>query len=256
MSKLLIAGLSAFVLLTIGFAVLSSAEPAAPPYQPFTAVLETTRFDSDEKMKHSEVWIVAQRGDGARVRSRRLFNGERLNIRIIEQFDLGVRMVVDDLTKSKTTYALESYAKEVLEAWRSTGCTDASEESESGELLGHEVVKGVQVEPWGNQGWFTRTTSLKAPGLNCLEMHRTEELLDAEGALSTKNVHSIAFVTLGEPQEELFAFPSSVEYVERTPSEVMAEGARLRGSACCQSSFQAKDEAYYRSRQELSSDFN
>jgi hypothetical protein len=128
------------------------------------------------------------------------------------------RIIADGLTESVTTYNLQS---EVLQRMNlSKGACSATDGSNKRVLLGYEVVRSTSV--LGNDnGVELSSESWIAPQLNCLPLEETTFAGTAGVPPHVVSVKRVTKVAHGEPDESLFMVP--INYVERSPSVVMAE---------------------------------
>jgi len=251
MSRRLILSLSlACIVLGAASWILQPPEAAAvqveaSEIQPFT--LTRLHILSDftsggEVLRYESVFAEDSRGSTVELREPLVEGGE--GARIVVNTETEQRVVIEPLSRSVTTYGLPDTAvRQELEASR---CAQTAVRQQ---ILGIEVFLHREVRDLSG-GRKSETERWLAPSLGCIVLSETASLVDNEGTLSTQAVEAIS-LSLGSPSADLFSIPS--DFVERSPSQVAAERARLYPDVCPEctapSGRQAQqDAAYFNSR--------
>ena len=129
-------------------------------------------------------------------------------------------VVVEPLGESRVTYPLTAAAAVARAVKPSSSC--GGDAAPTGKVLGYDAVVAEKTQPLrGSEEVKTKTWM--APGLDCFPL-REEIYFFTEGKMTQRTVESVVNVVPGEPEAWIFQIPES--YVERTPSEAMAEAAR------------------------------
>lgn len=209
-----------------------------PPRQfvPFTAQVTGTYYQhpTGEVVKVVES-VSARRADGSRADM--WLDGRQ---RIVLGIHQKQRVSIDPLTESITTYPLSdrsvtSFTHVV------PGCTeDANAEHTS--LLGYDVVKSVDTK-----GVY-RVENWLAPKLDCLALKSTV-LLEVNGSMLPFTVVEAHSIAVGDPDQTLFEIPKS--FVERAPSQVLAEHDRRYPGGPKGCDFTKFDQAYQANRKSI-----
>lgn len=218
---------------------------------PFTATLMSRTFDSQGKLKTTQVYRVAERADGSRAEVRDLLNQESVGTRVVVDMDSRTRTAIDPITESKTTYQLRPDEIEFRKRVHGGFCA-SQEPRKRRVILGHEAYlvttnrKSVQSD---GSSVLTRVDSWHAPGLGCFVMAKSAYMIIG-GVVVSKTDAEVTSITLGEPDPGLFKVPN---YTERRPSEVFAELGKRRNAASADSPQCARtgdklDEVYLRAQ--------
>ena len=185
-----------------------------------TAEFVVKNYDAANRELVSSQDVFARRSDGSIVVVRKNVDNREVGIRRI--FDTSRRQSIslDPLTQSLLTYDLPSQEVEYLSA-PGSNCQERNPYLETAnepraKVLGFEVVH-LRGKPPGAEFYVNRWS---APALNCFVIR--EELTSSE----FKQVRSTVSIQLGEPDPSLFDVPGN--YVERSPSEIMALVAAQR----------------------------
>jgi len=182
-------------------------------------------------------YVYARRGDGSWVESASMETAKDVWVtqRMIHDYSASAHISIDPGTQSRTTYRYSAKEVDYLSTVPATCNSDSS--AAHVEMLGYDTVevKFSRLDRFNVTEW-------RAPRLNCfalkVEMDR--------GSLTV--IHQALDVEEGAPANSLFAIPST--YVERAPSEVMAEHARRfpsdqnASALATASNFKSFDEAY------------
>lgn len=255
-AALLLAGICA--LWAAHIPALSRAQTTSAPshFTPFTATYTVTEYGAAGLLspRRMDNGAFAARSDGSTVRllyRRSSTSAKPVVMRIVTDLSAGKRINIDPFSESTTTYPLS--ARQVASmAVPPTPCVGEP----AGQILGYEVRSGVETisghDKLGPALDETEETSWLAPALNCLAL-RTEASQFVAGEVVGRRVESYTDVKLGEPDPGLFAIPEN--YVERPPSQAMAEGARrnpgdpaLQCSSGCAATHSRFDEVYRRAQ--------
>lgn len=209
----------------IGFAAFGlvwalQSDVAGPT--PFTATIKETRYGADGQEVYAEFHLFAKRRDGSNVLVMRRQDPAEAWIEVKRITDVGARrtIVVDPATESITTYPLsETVVNEYSAATHN--CGGNPNEARSG-VTGHQIIplrrefalSGSKMAV--NEQWV-------APALGCFPI-RNSLTVKVDGKVVGTVVRDTLFLAEAEPASSYFNVPSG--YVERTPSEVLAEFAR------------------------------
>ncbi len=197
--------------------------------KPFVATYTTADFAGDNSLIEAEFRGYALRSDGASVVSfyrPSPAEGSKL-VSIHTVTDPGTRTAtrVAPLINSKVTYPLTQAQLEAERATLTASCVGERVEP----ILGYAVLKSqetisssasVQLGPAYDKIHFDRW---RAPALNCAPL-RTEVSFFKDGRLVQRRVATYLAIREGEPDSSLFKIPE--DYIERTPSDAVAEAAR------------------------------
>lgn len=187
--------------------------------------------------------IVAVRSDGshAELEERRDPTGSDrvLYLKKITDVIKAQQVVVDPWSESRVTYPRSPEGTAYMAAKPQTTCAGEPE----GKLLGYPVVLLEETKdlPAGPK---VQTRSWLAPGLDCYPLRR-EMRFSRDGKEFQLTIEAVSSVVEGAPESWLFEVPAN--YVERSPSEVIAENAKRypqQECAACSFGLQAKDQAY------------
>jgi hypothetical protein len=198
---------------------------------------------------HSEMRTLAVRSDGSSVelfhRKDPSGSGNVIFIRSILDVPNKQRVVVDPISESLITFPLVDQAVSAFAVRGATQCAGTS----SSPILGYDVA--VEEARDLTSGEELRVTSWRAASLNCTPLRREIAVLKA-GTEVQRITETVQTITEGEPDKSLFDIPQG--YVERQPSDAMAEAARRHPNdpdwRCpnCSQSQAHKDEAYWKHR--------
>ncbi len=205
----------------------SETESGPPAKMSALTITGVTRMAGSSGEELSFLTVFASRADGSSVDLRLMGDGKMAGNKAIFDLTRGQRVVVDPLSESTTTYALAPPEISRLRL-NASSCVGIGG-SERGEILGVEVVKIERRPPPSGNGNREEIEEWLAPSLNCYPLRRTATLYNSGRRLAVTTQEATS-ITLGEPDEELFAVPAG--YAERTPSEVYAERARRQGREC------------------------
>jgi hypothetical protein len=183
---------------TVHYVLTGSGPISGPPSQP----------GSDKQDQY-----FARRADGSTVQSRVVTgpDGKQYTQRTVADAAKGVRVVIDGVTQSITTYHLSKVAVAELRAPARRCGNDASPSGES--LMGHAVVRTVL----NANG---RIETFLAPDLGCVLLRERVYRPDANGNDRQVASKEAVAVMPGDPDPALFVIP---DWPERSPSEVTSE---------------------------------
>jgi hypothetical protein len=186
----------------------------------FTAEFVIKDYDAANRELRSVQEVIAQRGDGSIVRLRKRIDNREAGTKRMYDTSKRQSISVDPLTQSLLTYDLSPQEIEYLSA-PGSDCRKRNPYLEPvneppAKVLGFEVVH-LRGKPPGAEFHLDRWS---APALNCFIIR--EELASSEH----RQVRSTVSVELGEPEPSLFDVPAN--FVERSPSEIMALAAAQR----------------------------
>lgn len=183
---------------------------------PFTATVHENGFRPNEiGPAHSEYYVVGVRSDGseATVFRREGPDAKWFESRVVLNLTDRVRVTVEPLTQSLTTYPISARGVLFYQSVKTTECTRALG-AEKSTLLGYDVVKLHQVLAGG----ITRD-AWEALRLGCFPL---KEVLTLNSGY--RSVREVVFLHEGPPPAEFFQLPAG--YQEHSPSEVADEFAR------------------------------
>ncbi|MBV9302758.1 MAG: hypothetical protein JOY62_10800 [Acidobacteriaceae bacterium] len=202
------------------------------PTKPFQTIAETLAMRSDGSIS------IAR----PHVRVSTVPNSERLFVIRILDLESSRFTVVDQLTRSTTTYPSGSRGADPM-FQISENCSGKSDNS----ILGFSVVRQDHVQTTPSRRFTSRVW--RSAQLNCLPLRieKTVEHTPAEkGTLEIRTANS---VHLQSPPAWMFTVPS--DFTERKPSEVFAEAARIKGGGGESGGAAAADKAYERSKAQV-----
>jgi hypothetical protein len=169
----------------------------------------------------SRVIVYARRSDGSYVELTLRVNNEPRGVKRVVDTASWRAIAVDPLTRSTTTYRLTEAEVRHLQAPRGA-CTEhpglTLDPTAQHPILGYDVVHFTGKLPGSEHSiekWY-------APALNCLLL-RAEWYTDG-----FRNTQVTSSIVLGEPDASLYTIPG--DYVERTPSEVLALASAQQGN--------------------------
>ncbi len=235
----------------------ATASASQPPQtssetRPFIAIRSDVNLIPGQPSPMStEIRTIAVRTDGSNVellhRRDPSGSGKTVYIRSILDVPGRQRIVVDPISESLITYPLADAVTSAYRVHPVSKCAGVP----AGQILGYDVnveetslgpeQAGPAVDEMQIRAW-------RAARLNCLPLRR-EMTIFKGGQESQRIVESVVTVTEGEPDPSLFEIPQG--YVERQPSEAMAESARRypndKDWQCpnCSKSQANKDQAYF-----------
>lgn len=190
-------------------------------------------------------YVHATRRDGSWVRDmKRQIMPDRGwgDMRVVMDYSAGARTSVDPSTESLTTYP---YPRDVIAKLSTTpqACsTDPG--AKHATFLGYDTVVVERTLRGSGDGDPGKITEWRAPELNCFALKHTLER-ELPG-LRVRVEREALLVKEGDPFPDLFEIPAG--YVQRSPSEVMAERGRrfpAEGLAAAPASdFETLDHTY------------
>jgi hypothetical protein len=187
---------------------------------PFEVVMVERQYRvGAEAPVRTENYLFARRSDGSSVKSipmQIMPHGGWANQRIIEDFAAHLRTSIDPSTESLTTYR---YSRQVV-AKLSTPTSVCSDDPQAAhvQVLGYDTVVATHTAPGPGAG--IEVKQWRALQLNCFALQEEAGSPDDKWATTREAL----LVKEGPPPASLFEIPAG--YVERAPSEVMAERAR------------------------------
>lgn len=227
--------LSAGVVLRLTIDRLSAQE--ASNRVPFTMTqVYTVTSPSGNRLAQRQEIVLAVKSDGSFAqRTQGFSDAATVSFDRREVFDAttGTITGVDSFTQSNTTSFLTESVRSSLTAPIDTTCKtrlhpNSTVKQNGGSMLGYRVVKTTENSQLPDGGTVT-TTEWRAPELNCFPL-RKQVTFVSPGGTATVNLREVKTVVTGEPDPGLFDVPAN--YTERSPSEVAAETARLKGIPC------------------------
>lgn len=190
---------------------------------PFTAAMvERSYSGTSTKPSSVENYLYARRREGSWVRDikRQLLpNGGWADMRVVEDYTRGSRIVVDPGTESVVTYPYSAKAVGRLSAVPASCSADPSAQHTN--FLGYDTVVVTRSLP-GPADETRKATYWAAPALNCFAL-KEEITRECKICINSRNTREALLVSEGDPPSALFEIPTN--YVERTPSQVFAEFA-------------------------------
>jgi hypothetical protein len=187
--------------------VLMAWPLGAQPYVPYTIDYAQGTAGEVSEARRSDGTVVV-------VRSGRLPWGKPFRSRVLLDAPRGLRVAVDDLTKSTTSMR---GGGEALSGQRCSAAADAPMER----IAGYWALRAKVSETTDSEGVTLRAERWAAPELGCAELKRTLTRVYPDGRSEELSRKVAVRVLPGEPDPELFRVPRS--YVERSPSEAMRE---------------------------------
>lgn len=202
-----------------------SAESAV--YRPVTLKGNEFVYSRDGTVSTHRAFTRAFRADGSSAESS-IFNdpnGKPVERRKIYDLEKGVSAVLDGLTDSITTYSIDKIGARRQSMEATTQCA-AAPQDENIEFLGFKVFHGIEdLSKFGGIAANSKKERWISPEWNCLEMKTLWSVRKPSGDFFLTTSTEVTAIIPGEPDPILFALPAS-GYIERSPSEVMAEFAR------------------------------
>jgi hypothetical protein len=191
-----------------------------------------------------ENYVYATRTDGSWVRDMKrqiMPNGGWAGLRVVMDYTSQTRTAVDPSTESLTTYHYG--ASEVARLSLPPQACSADPNAEHVPFLGYDTVIFKRTLP-KSRGVPDKITEWRALKLNCFALKLVIE--NEVGGAWVTTTREALYVNEGSPSPSLFEIPTG--YVERSPSEVMAERARRfpneQSSQCPTCNYDALDGAY------------
>lgn len=188
----------------ITYSLVSSASATSAP------VLATTE-------------ILGVRADGSNSKARLIPSlvgtSHPYNLKITDTAN-GVHIVVDQVTKSKTTYA----TRNIVDQYRINpinSCPGSPGET----ILGYRTLLEEQSVAFPTGASRNRRV-WRAPELSCLILREESGSANATSK-GGKTILAATRVVLADPEPWMFEVPA--DYSERSPAEVLGEAARIRG---------------------------
>jgi hypothetical protein len=164
-------------------------------------------------------YLFARRDDGSSVKSvpmQIMAKGGWANQRIIEDFAAHRRTSIDPATESLTTYLYSSQVVGRLST-PSGLCSDDPQAAHV-QILGYDTVLVTHTAPAPGAGFEVKEWQAKQ--LNCFALKEEAGNPNGQSTITREAL----LVNQGPPPASLFEIPAG--YVERPPSEVMAERGR------------------------------
>jgi hypothetical protein len=220
---------------------------------PFTATRsDITLIPGQATPVRSQMRTIAVRSDGSNVelfhRNDPTGSGKTVYIKRVLDVQGKQSVVVDPISESIMTFPLVDMAVRVQSINGASQCRG----NPAGQILNYDVA--VDEEPYagtpqlGAADEELRVRSWRSPRLDCYPLRR-EMTLSRAGSEVQRTIETVVAVTEGDPDGALFEIPKT--YVERPPSQAMAESARRyrnspewRCPNCAQSQAN-KDKAYF-----------
>lgn len=196
---------------------------AQRPPRAFTATRSDAIFRAGESVPfRSKFETIAVRSDGSRVEMEHLKDpsgtGKILFMKKIIDVPRTRWVVVDPLSASVLTYPLREEGARFHAVKPLAEC----EGQPAGKLLNYDISMGDTTRELPRVG-EAKIRAWLAPALNCFPLRREIRIL-IEGEEKQVTVESVVALIEGEPEAWLFEVPAG--YVERTPSEALAEAKR------------------------------
>lgn len=194
----------------------------------FTAVVLSKSLGQDGKEKATGTKTVAINSSGSVAVRRQVWVDGQMPSEVTTIQDVESKTVTElySATGSKVTMVLSDEAVRRL-----TGKTDHTcglQSPEASRHLGFTVIKRTTSQTGSDNRTVNREEWL-APELNCFALGTTSTLLDSNGTVLGRNATETASVAVGDPPQGMFVAPE--QYIERAPSEIIAEDAKRRGES-------------------------
>jgi hypothetical protein len=230
---------------------ISKGRQVSLPTVPFIATRsDVTVLAGNPVPVSSEILTIAVRSDGSIVElaHRKDPSGKRntVYIRTILDVPNKQRVIVEPISESLIKYPLVDQA---VSAYAVRGMAQCAGTLTS-PILGYAVALEEEAQT-GAGNDEVKVRSWRAPQLDCTPLRR--EIIILKGGTEVQRItRTVLTVTEGEPDKSLFEIPQG--YVERQPSEAMAEAARRYPNdpdwRCpnCSQTQRHKDEAYWKHR--------
>jgi hypothetical protein len=173
-----------------------------------------------------EYKIVALRADGSRAEWREVQSpaGAIAVQREISDLPSGTRILLDGLTNSRVVYRFPEDTVAVARMRRNCpGSADGER------ILGYEVSRQVEERQDEKHDQLVRSEAWLAPSLDCVALRERRTVQSKGQSTWTTNLREVVSVAIGEPDPKYFAVPA--DYMERKPSEVLAEYKRRYGES-------------------------
>lgn len=171
----------------------------------------------------------ARRPDGSSVEIRRITDpeGKVREQRTIIDLPRRLRIVVDGLTESVTTYALTG--PEVAAYTQQPACAPSG--PERSRLLGWDTVR-IEESVKTAKGTELRVEKWVAPGLHCLPLRESVFVAHAGAPFQLASEVEVISLQRVDPPAQWFKIPAG--FAERAPSAVLAEFNRRFPTNCSQ----------------------
>jgi hypothetical protein len=189
----------------------------------FTAVVVENHFDAEGNSKSPFVESHSVWEDGSTEDIRHSVSGRPSGVRRIVDLGQAVRIVLDPVTSSRTTYTITPSEVGVLQSKEA-----CSQDPSAGTLLGIPVVS--QTLQRRNGETKAVTTRKLAPSLDCFPLYDSTVVEDAAGKPFATVTRTVTAVMRSEPDRADFSMGK--DFVERKPSEVMTINRQQRGLPC------------------------
>ncbi len=195
-------------------------------------------YDASGDLRRTSTYILAIRADGSSATVHLTRDDRPDRWETVSNLAEGTQVTVEPVGESTTTYALTEAERRMMS---STPTCPALSGGAKTTLLGYPVVLDHDQHVFGakeikEERWL-------APSLGCLCLKRSYETL-VGGTPEGKTTETALSVTVGTPDRSLFEIPTG--YTERSPSEAMAERARVLGRSCpsCDGAREVLDRVY------------
>lgn len=192
-------------------------------WTPFTVAMVERRYSGNATQPaYVENYLYAVRGDGSNVTDYKrqiMPNRGWGDMRVITDLFAGKRIAVDPSTESLTT---TPYSEKIVAHLATPPSACGPNPTPGPTILGYTTVVVKTTLPGPPDTKIERTT-WEAPQLNCFALQYTVVLHQSDSSFS-RNTREALLVKEGEPSAAMFEIPSG--YVERSPSEVIAEHAK------------------------------
>lgn len=210
-----------FLITCAAIAALGVAQTVPRPVRTFTATVSEEHYADGSPVP----WFtfrdtVAVRKDGSHINARHVTNpadGKTVYILSIMDASSKHTVLVDPLSESVSTRSLR---QEPPGGYRSKATSNCPGQP-AGKLLGLDVNLEETHETDGNFKRDVRTWA--STDLNCFPLRQETHFVGEDGK-DNFAVRSVSLLTFSDPPAWLFAIPTG--YVERSPTEMMAEQAR------------------------------
>jgi len=171
--------------------------------------------------------ILGVRSDGSSSRARLVpaitGSSQVYNLRITDTAK-SLHVVVDQLTKSKTTYPDPNIVAEYT-----IKAVNSCPGSESDVMLGHKTFLSDRTVGEAGSSNIRIIREWRAPDLNCLPLRQEQWSAGTSGSRVLSMLLVASQVADGEPPSWMFSIPT--DFTERSPGEMLAESARVRQEA-------------------------
>ena len=216
----------AFVLVFAGVATTSYfftvSSAAQSTQQPYTVIVEETSSNQKNGHEHGRRRYMAYRSDGARASGPYGDFNDRTAIREVVVPAAGYSVVINDFTKTKSTFYAPLPTKAVLVPAQDPTEKCQSKAPKNGRLKGEEVIQGLRSFLYEQTAANSDSGDVQlhvwlAPEVGCKPIREIGIKFDGQGKELARFIRTVSEYRLIEPDPALFSVPG--DYREVKPSE-------------------------------------